>query len=92
MEPTSVADGRGDVQVADNEHFKPTLSGFLSEVALIADIDNLDQSGNQVMLMTLHSAKGLEFPIVYKAWGNLLPYLRKRVPLPFVWVWVQSWS
>ena len=44
---------------------KPTLSGFLEEVALIADIDNLDQSGNQVMLMTLHSAKGLEFPIVY---------------------------
>ena len=37
----------------------------MSEVALIADIDNLDQSGNQVMLMTLHSAKGLEFPIVY---------------------------
>ena len=65
LEPTSVAGGREDVQVADNEHFKPTLSGFLSEVALIADIDNLDQSGNQVMLMTLHSAKGLEFPIEY---------------------------
>ncbi len=44
---------------------KPTLSGFLEEVALIADIDNLDQSAKQVMLMTLHSAKGLEFPIVY---------------------------
>ena len=65
LESTSVADGREDVQVADNEHFKPTLSGFLSEVALIADIDNLDQSGNQVMLMTLHSAKGLEFPVVF---------------------------
>ncbi len=44
-----------------------SLGGFLSEVALVADIDNLDQSGNQVVLMTLHSAKGLEFPIVYMA-------------------------
>jgi len=44
-----------------------SLSGFLAEVALISDIDNLDQNGNQVMLMTLHSAKGLEFPIVFMA-------------------------
>ena len=42
-----------------------SLSGFLEEVALIADIDNLDESEKQVMLMTLHSAKGLEFPIVF---------------------------
>ena len=48
----------------ENPQAAPTLSGFLEEVALIADIDNLDQDGNQVMLMTLHSAKGLEFPIV----------------------------
>lgn len=44
---------------------EPTLSGLLEEVALIADIDNLDESEPHVMLMTLHSAKGLEFPIVY---------------------------
>ena len=43
----------------------PTLSGFLSEVALVADIDSLDESNDYVMLMTLHSAKGLEFPEVY---------------------------
>ena len=42
-----------------------TLSGFLEEVALVADIDNLDEENNHVVLMTLHSAKGLEFPYVY---------------------------
>lgn len=43
----------------------PTLSGFLEEVALVADIDNVDESNDLVLLMTLHSAKGLEFPYVY---------------------------
>ncbi len=45
----------------------PTLSGFLEEVALVADIDSLDESSDYVVLMTLHSAKGLEFPNVYLA-------------------------
>ncbi len=44
---------------------EPTLSGFLEEVALVADIDTLDESESRVVLMTLHSAKGLEFPAVY---------------------------
>lgn len=44
---------------------EPTLSGFLEEVALVADIDNLQQGNDYVVLMTLHSAKGLEFPNVY---------------------------
>ena len=44
---------------------EPTLSGFLEEVALVADIDGLDESSDYVVLMTLHSAKGLEFPNVY---------------------------
>ena len=44
-----------------------TLSGFLEEVALVADIDSLNEESDYVMLMTLHSAKGLEFPCVYLA-------------------------
>ncbi len=43
----------------------PDLSGFLEEVALVSDIDNMDDSANRVSLMTIHSAKGLEFPAVY---------------------------
>ena len=46
---------------------KATLSGFLEEVALVADIDSLDENQDYVVLMTLHSAKGLEFPHVYLA-------------------------
>ena len=46
---------------------EPTLSGFLEEVALVADIDSLDNESDYVVLMTLHSAKGLEFPNVYLA-------------------------
>ena len=44
-----------------------SLSGFLEEVALVADIDSLDEDQDYVILMTLHSAKGLEFPQVYLA-------------------------
>ncbi len=44
-----------------------TLTGFLADVALVADIDNLEEGSDYVVLMTLHSAKGLEFPHVYLA-------------------------
>lgn len=56
-------------KIADYEETaeEPTLSGFLEEVALVADIDSLEESSNYVVLMTLHSAKGLEFPYVYMA-------------------------
>ena len=47
----------------DSEH--STLDEFLEQVALVADIDNMDESENRVTLMTLHSANGLEFPKVY---------------------------
>ena len=46
---------------------EPNLSGFLEEVALVADIDSVEDGDNRVLLMTLHSAKGLEFPYVYLA-------------------------
>ncbi len=52
------------VSYSDTEEY-PTLDGFLEEVALVADVDSVDDSENRVVLMTLHSAKGLEFPQVY---------------------------
>ncbi len=56
-------------KIADYEQGEeePTLSGFLEEVALVADIDTLEEESNYVVLMTLHSAKGLEFSNVYLA-------------------------
>ncbi len=48
-------------------HEDPSLTEFLEEVALVADIDNVNSDDNRVLLMTLHSAKGLEFPHVYLA-------------------------
>ena len=48
-----------------SEEGMPTLAGFLEEVSLVADIDQVGESDNRVLLMTLHSAKGLEFPCVY---------------------------
>ncbi len=44
---------------------EPSLPEFLEEVALVADVDNYDEESNSVVLMTLHSAKGLEFPVVF---------------------------
>ncbi len=44
---------------------RATLSGFLEEVALVADIDSVSEEDDKVLLMTMHSAKGLEFPVVY---------------------------
>ncbi|MBQ8416563.1 MAG: UvrD-helicase domain-containing protein [Clostridia bacterium] len=43
---------------------EPTLTGFLEETALVADVDRYDESADAVVMMTIHSAKGLEFPIV----------------------------
>ena len=47
------------------ENEAPSLTGFLEETALVADVDRYDETADAVVLMTIHSAKGLEFPIVF---------------------------
>ena len=49
----------------ENEPENPTLAGFLDEIALYTDLDDTSDSDNMVTLMTMHAAKGLEFPYVY---------------------------
>lgn len=53
----------GIIEYVNNAE-EPTLIGFLEENALVADVDRYDDSANAVVMMTIHSAKGLEFPIV----------------------------
>ena len=48
-----------------NDAEEPTLTGFLEETALVTDVDRYDESADAVVMMTVHSAKGLEFPIVF---------------------------
>ncbi|PRX32532.1 DNA helicase-2/ATP-dependent DNA helicase PcrA [Orenia metallireducens] len=56
-----------DMKEFNKEDTAAKLGDYLEEVALIADVDNLDKDAEAVVLMTLHSAKGLEFPIVFLA-------------------------
>lgn len=51
----------------EEENEEPDLSGFLEEVSLISDLDSMDGSEDRVILMTMHAAKGLEFPVVFIA-------------------------
>ena len=50
---------------ADQKGEEATLLGFLEEVALISDLDNYDENADRVVMMTMHAAKGLEFPYVF---------------------------
>jgi len=48
-----------------HEGDEASLSGFLEEIALVTDVDNYDKGANSVVMMTVHAAKGLEFPVVF---------------------------
>lgn len=65
QELVSTAVDYEDRIAAQNDGTVPTLTAFLEEIALVADIDNYDSSADAVSLMTIHSAKGLEFPVVF---------------------------
>ena len=52
---------------ADQRGPEASLEGFLEEVALISDLDSYDEDADVVVMMTLHSAKGLEFPVCVRA-------------------------
>lgn len=54
-----------DIEEYIEQEGEVTLGGYLEEVALITDVDNLDDEVSSVVMMTLHSAKGLEFPVVF---------------------------
>ena len=54
-------------QRCEDASIEPTLEGFLEEITLVSDVDKYDETADAVVLMTVHSAKGLEFPVVFIA-------------------------
>ena len=69
--PFSMSDIAGDASIADfdselsGSEEGPTLAGFMEKISLMADVDNHDETQDAVVMMTMHSAKGLEFPVVF---------------------------
>ncbi len=61
----NIAELKSTMQNYIDENEEPTLSGFLEEISLYTDIDSLDNDADYVVLMTMHAAKGLEFPTVF---------------------------
>ena len=70
----------GAVQEFEEKADNPTLAEYLENVALVSDLDAMDEDGGAVTMMTLHSAKGLEFPNVFMVGmeENLFPSMRSR--------------
>ncbi len=75
---SNVEELRSHAHQYDRLQPKGGLPGFLQDVALVSDVDDLDESSEQVKLMTLHSSKGLEFPYVFVTGleDELLPHGR----------------
>jgi len=70
----------GAVQEFEDKADNPTLTDYLENVALVSDLDAMTEDGGAVTMMTLHSAKGLEFPNVFMVGmeENLFPSMRSR--------------
>lgn len=61
----NIAELKNKIVTYEDEADDPTLAGLLEEIALVAEVDNVSENEDVVLLMTLHSAKGLEFPCVF---------------------------
>ncbi len=80
MRLENIAELKSTMTKYEEEAEDPSLEGFLEEVALYTDIDTLDENSDYVALMTMHAAKGLEFPVVFVAGmeDNVFPSSRSR--------------
>ena len=80
MRLENIAELKSTMAKYEEDAEDPSLDGFLEEVALYTDIDTLDETGDYVALMTMHAAKGLEFPVVFVAGmeDNVFPSSRSR--------------
>ncbi len=72
---------RSTIQKYVEENDEPTLSGFLDDIALYTELDSIDAEDDAVLMMTLHSAKGLEFPTVFMVGmeENVFPSARSSI-------------
>ncbi len=76
----NIAELKSTMAKYEEDAEEPTLEGFLEEVALYTDLDTMDSDGDYVTMMTMHAAKGLEFPVVFVAGmeDNVFPSSRSR--------------